>query len=85
MYSDVDVDVKNGAQLLDRLIKEIVTESDAFNVDEFIPLLQRKLKTRNPYIRQLLARADILEHTAMAEAAFRNAAYVFENKQLNRR
>jgi len=54
LYSDVDVDVKNGAQLLDRLIKEIVTESDFFDVDKFIPLLHRKLKTRNPYIRSLL-------------------------------
>jgi vacuole morphology and inheritance protein 14 len=54
LYSDVDVDVKNGAQLLDRLVKEIVTESDAFDVEQFIPLLQRRLKTRNPYIRQLL-------------------------------
>eukprot|EP00501_MAST-03F_sp_TOSAG23-6_P002288 GSMAST32.ASY1.ANO1.2389.1 assembled CDS len=54
LYSDVDVDVKNGAQLLDRFIKEIVTESDTFAVEHFIPLLQRKLKTRNPYIRQLL-------------------------------
>ena len=34
--------------------QEIVTESDSFDVDLFIPLLQRKLKTRNPYIRQLL-------------------------------
>ena len=40
LYSDVDVDVKNGAQLLDRLIKEIVTESTDFEVDVFIPLLQ---------------------------------------------
>lgn len=50
----MDVDVKNGAQLLDRLIKEIVTESDSFDVHKFIPLLRRKLKTRNPYIRSLL-------------------------------
>ena len=54
LYSDVDVDVKNGAQLLDRLVKEIVTESTDFDVEVFIPLLQRKLKLKNPYIRQLL-------------------------------
>lgn len=54
LYSDVDVDVKNGAQLLDRLVKEIVTESDSFDVHKFIPLLSKKLKTRNPYIRSLL-------------------------------
>eukprot|EP00940_MAST-03C_sp_MAST-3C-sp2_P002228 g2228.t1 len=54
LYSDVDPDVKNGAQLLDRLVKEIVTESDSFNIEKFIPLLHKKLKTRNPYIRSLL-------------------------------
>lgn len=32
--------MKNGAQLLDRLVKDIVTESDLFDVEKFIPLLQ---------------------------------------------
>jgi hypothetical protein len=35
-----DPDVKNGANLLDRLIKDIVTESEVFDVERFIPLLQ---------------------------------------------
>mmetsp|Transcript_13560 Transcript_13560/g.25089 ORF Transcript_13560/g.25089 Transcript_13560/m.25089 type:complete len:804 (+) Transcript_13560:2090-4501(+) len=55
LFADVDVDVKNGAQLLDRLVKEIVTENcDTFQVDAFIPLLERYLKMTNPYIRQFL-------------------------------
>ncbi|VEU42649.1 unnamed protein product [Pseudo-nitzschia multistriata] len=55
VIADVDVDVKNGAQLLDRLIKDIVTEADeAFQVDQFLPLLQKYIQRTNPYIRQLI-------------------------------
>jgi vacuole morphology and inheritance protein 14 len=54
LFSDVDVDVKNGANLLDRLIKDIVTESEKFDVESFIPLLQKYIKRTNPYVRQLL-------------------------------
>ena len=54
LFADVDVDVKNGANLLDRLIKDIVTESDNFDVEQFLPLLQNYIRRTNPYIRQLL-------------------------------
>jgi vacuole morphology and inheritance protein 14 len=55
LFSDVDVDVKNGAQLLDRLVKEIVTENcDTFQVELLIPLLDKYLRLTNPYIRQFL-------------------------------
>lgn len=54
LYADVDVEVKNAANLLDRLIKEIVTESDSFHVEQFLPLLQNYIRRSNPYIRQLL-------------------------------
>jgi vacuole morphology and inheritance protein 14 len=50
----VDVDVKNGANLLDRLVKDIVTESESFDVEKFIPLLQKYIRMTNPYIRQLM-------------------------------
>jgi vacuole morphology and inheritance protein 14 len=33
LSADKDLNVKNGAQLLDRLIKDIVTESDAFDIE----------------------------------------------------
>ena len=36
----MDVDVKNAAQLLDRLIKDVVTECENFDLDKFIPLLR---------------------------------------------
>ncbi|RHY29469.1 hypothetical protein DYB32_005109 [Aphanomyces invadans] len=54
LFADVDTDVKNGAHLLDRLVKDIVTESEVFDVDMFIPLLQNNIRKTNPYIRQLI-------------------------------
>eukprot|EP00752_Nemacystus_decipiens_P010688 g9519.t1 len=54
LFADVDVDVKNGSNLLNRLIKDIVTESESFDVERFIPLLQKYIRRANPYIRQLL-------------------------------
>lgn len=54
LYSDPDIDVKNGAQLLDRLLKDVVTECDLFDVDKFIPLLKERIRIQDPYIRQLL-------------------------------
>ena len=54
LFADVDDDVKNGAPLLDRLVKDIVTESEEFSLDEFLPLLQNYIRRTNPYIRQLL-------------------------------
>jgi vacuole morphology and inheritance protein 14 len=54
LFADVDVDVKNGANLLDRLIKDIVTEADSFHVAQFLPLLQNYIRRTNPYIRQLI-------------------------------
>mmetsp|Transcript_17515 Transcript_17515/g.47766 ORF Transcript_17515/g.47766 Transcript_17515/m.47766 type:complete len:873 (-) Transcript_17515:1058-3676(-) len=54
LFADVDIDVKNGANLLDRLIKDIVTEADNFHVDQFLPLLQTYIRRTNPFIRQLI-------------------------------
>ena len=54
LQADVNVDVNNGAQLLDRLIKDIVAESESFDVEKFIPLLRKYIDMINPYIRQLL-------------------------------
>lgn len=55
LFADVDVDVKNGASLLDRLIKDIVTEADeSFQVEQFLPILQNYIRRTNPYIRQLI-------------------------------
>ena len=54
LFAHVDVDVKNGANLLDRLIKDIVTETESFDIESFIPMLQKHIRRTKPYIRQLL-------------------------------
>ena len=54
LSADTDGNVQNAAHLLDRLIKDIVTDSEAFNVDAFIPLLRERLQVANPFVRQLL-------------------------------
>lgn len=55
LFADVDPDVKNGSSLLDRLIKDIVTEADeSFAVEQFLPILQNYIRRTNPYIRQLI-------------------------------
>jgi len=54
LVGDSDMDVKNGAGLLDRLLKEIVMEGEVVDVERFIPLLRANMRTTNPYVRQLL-------------------------------
>jgi vacuole morphology and inheritance protein 14 len=54
LFAHPDIDVKNGANLLDRLVKDIVTESDTFDIEAFIPLLQKQIRRTKPYIRQLV-------------------------------
>mmetsp|Transcript_88456 Transcript_88456/g.245644 ORF Transcript_88456/g.245644 Transcript_88456/m.245644 type:complete len:743 (-) Transcript_88456:31-2259(-) len=55
LYADVDTDVKNGVQVLDRLMKDIVTQyAPKFRVTEFVPLLAQRMHFRNPFIRQLV-------------------------------
>ncbi len=54
LFAHVDNDVKNAAALLDRLIKDIVTQTDSFDIESFVPLLQKHIKRTKPYIRQLL-------------------------------
>lgn len=59
------MDVKNGANLLDLLVKDIVTESEYFDVDMFIPLLHKYIRMTNPYIRQLLVRLELSSFAAI--------------------
>jgi len=56
LSTDPDVQVRNGAQLLDRLLKDIVTESDTFSLEEFLPCLKERIHVTNlnPNARQLL-------------------------------
>lgn len=54
MAADPDVNVKNGANLLDRLIKDIVTESEGFDIERFIPLLEERICVIEPHCRRFL-------------------------------
>ena len=54
VFADVDAEVKNGAGLLDRLLKDVVGECDKFDASGVIALFRDYFKVRNPFIRQLL-------------------------------
>ena len=54
LAADTDNAVKNANALLDRVMKDIVTEDDDFDVAKFIPLISERISTNNAYIRQFL-------------------------------
>jgi len=54
LVADPDQNVKSGAELLDRLLKDIVTESSIFDITAFMPLLRERIYTRNTFTRQFL-------------------------------
>ncbi|ONM32186.1 Protein VAC14-like protein [Zea mays] len=41
-------------EALYNIAKDIVTESDQFSIEEFIPLLRERMNVLNPYVRQFL-------------------------------
>merc|ERR1712137_317686 len=54
LFSDTDPQVQKGAQLLDRLLKDITTEDESFSIDSFVLLLKDRLYVGNPFARQFL-------------------------------
>ncbi|KAL1110524.1 hypothetical protein AAG570_008052 [Ranatra chinensis] len=54
LVTDPDQSVKNGSELLDRLMKDIVTESAAFDLYGFMPLLRERLYSPNPFAKQFI-------------------------------
>ncbi|XP_030763444.1 protein VAC14 homolog isoform X2 [Sitophilus oryzae] len=52
--TDSDQNIKNASELLDRLLKDIVAESNLFDLDGFIPLLRERIYTRNPFTRHFV-------------------------------
>ncbi|XP_059655342.1 protein VAC14 homolog isoform X2 [Cornus florida] len=54
LSADSDANVQSAAHLLDRLVKDIVTDCDQFSIEEFIPLLRERMNVLNPYVRQFL-------------------------------
>lgn len=54
LATDSDMQVKQGSELLDKLMKDIVTESASFDLATFIPLLQERIYSRNSFGRQFI-------------------------------
>ncbi|XP_070356548.1 protein VAC14 homolog isoform X3 [Equus asinus] len=54
LAADPDPNVKSGSELLDRLLKDIVTESNRFDLVGFIPLLRERIYSNNQYARQFI-------------------------------
>ncbi|XP_059048781.1 protein VAC14 homolog isoform X1 [Achroia grisella] len=54
LAADPEPQVKQGAELLDRLVKDIVTESSSFDLAAFVPMLRERIYTRNAFGRQFI-------------------------------
>ncbi|KAM4017586.1 protein VAC14 homolog isoform 2-T2 [Anomaloglossus baeobatrachus] len=54
LAADPDPNVKSGSELLDRLLKDIVTESNKFDLIGFVPLLRERIYSNNQYARQFI-------------------------------
>ncbi|XP_061231800.1 protein VAC14 homolog [Neopsephotus bourkii] len=54
LAADPDPNVKSGSELLDRLLKDIVTENNQFDLVSFIPLLRERIYSNNQYARQFI-------------------------------
>ena len=54
---DLDTNVRNGAELLDRLLKDTVTENsghEKFDIIVLMQLLRERIYVKNSYVRQFL-------------------------------
>ncbi|KAK0089963.1 hypothetical protein PV325_004440 [Microctonus aethiopoides] len=51
---DPEQNVKNATELLDRLMKDIVTESGMFDLVGFMPVLRERIYTKSPFGRQFM-------------------------------
>ncbi|XKL59384.1 hypothetical protein PGB90_000400 [Kerria lacca] len=54
LAADPDQNVKNASELLDRLLKDIVTENTTFDLVAFIPLLRERIYTNNQFACQFI-------------------------------
>ncbi|XP_020591676.1 protein VAC14 homolog [Phalaenopsis equestris] len=65
LSADSDLNVRSAAHLLDRLMRDIVTDSHEISIEEFIPLLRERLNVINPYVRlSLLNWITVLDNVA---------------------
>lgn len=60
---DADQNVKNGSEMLDRIMKDIVTESASFDLVAFIPVLREKLYSNNHWAQTLVVSWVSVLHT----------------------
>lgn len=54
LAADPDQNVKNGCELLDRLLKDIVTESASFDLAAFMVLLRERVYSKNRFARTFI-------------------------------
>lgn len=54
LAADPEQQVKQAAELLDRLVKDIVTESSSFELCGFVPMLRERIYARNACARQFV-------------------------------
>ncbi|CAK9112765.1 unnamed protein product [Durusdinium trenchii] len=54
LYTDVEQTIKEGAQSLDRLVRDIVVEQRRFDYSTLIPLIAARIHVLNPSVRQLV-------------------------------
>ncbi|KAK7082985.1 PtdIns(3,5)P(2) sythesis regulation factor [Halocaridina rubra] len=60
---DADQNVKNGSEMLDRIMKDIVTESASFDLVAFIPILREKLYCNSHWAQTLVVSWVSVLHT----------------------
>ena len=75
LAADPDLNVKNGAQLLDRLMKDIVIESNVFEVEKFIPLLRVRTQSFGTHVHAHTCTHDIGHSTRIHEHSRFTAHY----------
>ncbi|KAG0727237.1 Protein VAC14 [Chionoecetes opilio] len=63
LATDADQNVKNGSEMLDRIMKDIVTESASFDLVSFIPVLREKLYANNHWAQTLVVSWVSVLHT----------------------
>lgn len=63
LATDADQNVKNGSEMLDRIMKDIVTESASFDLVSFIPVLREKLYANNIWAQTLVVSWVSVLHT----------------------
>eukprot|EP01080_Neovahlkampfia_damariscottae_P006671 gene6671-10835_t len=54
LSADSENTIKNANTHLNRLIKDILTEDDGFKLEEVIPLIQERVNSNDPYVRQFI-------------------------------